>query len=95
MKTLFLALALLFATPSICAQNVTRKGNVITEVQKTANKDKKPVQDKKTAYTYVWQGKTYQVYQGARGGYYILYTNKKAEQKRKYVTKQLKEVGIN
>lgn len=95
MKTLFIALALLFATPSISAQNVSRKGNTITEVKKSTNKEKKATEGKKTQYTYVWNGKTYTVYKGPKGGYYINYTKKNGEPSKKYVTKQLKEVGIN
>ena len=94
MKTLFLALALLFSTPSIYTQSVTRKGNTITQVKKSTPKEKKATEGKKTPYTYVIDGKSYPVYQGPKGGYYIIRKNTKGEEKKQYVTKQLKEVGI-
>ena len=95
MKTLFFALALLFATPYICAQNVTKKGNVITQVAKNTKGEKKASEAKKTDYTFVVDGKSYPVYKGAKGGYYILRVSKKTGKEYKYyVTKQLKEVGI-
>lgn len=96
MKKLFITLAMLLAinTGSIYAQTVTRKGNTITQVKKADNKEKKATEGKKTAYTYVIDGKSYPVYQGPKGGYYIIRKNSKGEDKKQYITKQLKEVGI-
>jgi hypothetical protein len=81
MKKIILAIAMLL---TIGAQAQTQKyqinGNNIVAVSQT--KVKKEAQ--KTSYTYTIKGKTYEVYQGAKGSYYIIRTSAKTGKEYKY-----------
>jgi hypothetical protein len=81
MKKIILTIAMLL---TIGAQAQTQKyqinGNNIVAVSQT--KVKKEAQ--KTSYTYTIKGKTYEVYQGAKGSYYIIRTSAKTGKQYKY-----------
>lgn len=81
MKKIIIAIALLL---TIGAQAQSQKyqinGNNIIAVSQT--KVKKEAQ--KTSYTYTIKGKTYEVYKGAKGSYYIIRTSTKTGKEYKY-----------
>lgn len=80
MKTIILAIAMLL---TIGAQAQTRhqiNGNNIVAVSHA--KQKKSAQ--KTEYTYTIKGKTYEVYKGAKGSFYIIRTSDKTGKEYKY-----------
>lgn len=80
MKKIILAIAMLL---TIGVQAQTRhqiNGNNIVAVSQA--KQKKEAQ--KTSYTYTIKGKTYEVYKGAKGSYYIIRTSAKTGKDYKY-----------
>lgn len=82
MKKIIFALAILL---TIGAQAQTQQkyqinGNNIVAVSQA--KQKKEAQ--KTTYTYTIKGKTYEVYKGAKGSYYIIRTSAKTGKDYKY-----------
>lgn len=80
MKKIIIAIALLL---TMGAQAQTRhqiNGNNIVAVSRA--KQKKEAQ--KTEYTYTIKGKTYEVYKGAKGSYYIIRTSAKTGKEYKY-----------
>lgn len=81
MKKIILAIAMLL-TIGAQAQNQKHQinGNNIVAVSQT--KQKKEAQ--KTSYTYTIKGKTYEVYKGAKGSYYIIRTSTKTGKEYKY-----------
>ena len=89
MKKIIIAIALLL---TIGAQAQTRhqiNGNNIVAVSQA--KAKKEAQ--KTSYTYTIKGKTYEVFQGAKGSYYIIRTSAKTgKQYRYYLPKDVQQM---
>lgn len=82
MKKIILAIAMLL-TMGVQAQSQQKyqtNGNNIVAVSQA--KQKKEAQ--KTSYTYTIKGKTYEVYQGAKGSYYIVRTSTKTGKDYKY-----------
>lgn len=81
MKKIILAIAMLL---TIGAQAQTQKyqinGNNIVAVSQA--KQKKEAQ--KTPYTFTIKGKTYEVYKGAKGSYYIIRTSTKTGKDYRY-----------
>jgi hypothetical protein len=98
MKKIILTIAMLL-TMGVQAQSQQKyqiNGNNIVAVSQT--KAKKEAQ--KTSYTYTIKGKTYEVYQGAKGSYYIIRTSAKTGKDYKYylpkdVQTMLKEKNKN
>lgn len=70
------------------AQEVVRKDNTFYQQpsKKVIQKDSAVTL---TPYTYVIKDVKYPVYKSSRGSYFIIRTNKKGEQYRKYVTKEI------
>lgn len=70
------------------AQNVVRKGNTFYQQpsKKTIQKDSSVTL---TQFTYVIKDVKYPVYKSSRGSYFIIRTNKRGEQYRKYITKEI------
>ena len=88
--TIFVIIALLFAmTIHASAQSVTRKGNTFYQQSSSKKTIQKDSAVTLTPYTYVIKDVKYPVYKSSRGSYFIIRTNKKGEQYRKYVTKEI------
>lgn len=85
---IFCAWLLLLWATSADAQTVVRKGNTFYQQpsKKTIQKDSSVTL---TQFTYVIKDIKYPVYKSSRGSYFIIRTNKKGEQYRKYVTKEI------
>lgn len=82
MKKIILTIAMLL-TMGVQAQSQQKyqiNGNNIVAVSQA--KQKKEAQT--TSYTYTIKGKTYQVYKGAKGSYYIIRTSGKTGKQYKY-----------
>lgn len=82
MKKIIIAIAMLL-TMGVQAQSQQKyqiNGNNIVAVSQA--KQKKEAQ--KTSYTYTIKGKTYEVYQGAKGSYYIIRTSAKTGKDYRY-----------
>lgn len=71
------------------AQNVIRKGNTFYQQSSSKKTIQKDSAVTLTPYTYVIKDVKYPVYKSSRGSYFIIRTNKKGEQYRKYVTKEI------
>lgn len=82
MKKIIIAIAMLL-TMGVQAQSQQKyqiNGNNIVAVSQA--KQKKEAQ--KTSYTYTIKGKTYEVYKGAKGSYYIIRTSTKTGKDYRY-----------
>ena len=71
------------------AQSVVRKGNTFYQQSSSKKTIQKDSAVTLTPYTYVIKDVKYPVYKSSRGSYFIIRTNKKGEQYRKYVTKEI------
>jgi Zn/Cd-binding protein ZinT len=72
---------------------VTQQGTMF--IQDTVQTTKQP-KETKTAYTYKdSKGKTYPVYKGARGSYYIKKVSKKGKEYRQYIPEITKALSKN
>lgn len=85
---LFLFVALILFLNVANAQEVVRKGNTFYQ-QSSKRIIQKDSAVTLTPYTYVIKDVKYPVYKSSRGSYFIIRTNKKGEQYRKYVTKEI------
>lgn len=81
MKKIILAIAMLL-TIGAQAQSQKYQINANNIVAVSQAKQKKEAQ--KTSYTYTIKGKTYEVYQGAKGSYYIIRTSAKTGKDYRY-----------
>lgn len=93
MKKLFIAAIMLFSlNVGIQAQSVQKQGNNFTQV---SNKNKKSSgKATKTQYTYTdSKGVVHPVYLSETGKAFIFYTNKKGEQKRRYMPEIGKQIN--
>ena len=70
-------------------QEVIRKGNTFYQQSSSKKTIQKDSAVTLTPYTYVIKDVKYPVYKSSRGSYFIIRTNKKGEQYRQYVTKEI------
>lgn len=92
--TAYVAFAFLLIFLGACiqecrAQEVVRKGNTFYQQSSSKKTIQKDSAVTLTPYTYVIEDVKYPVYKSSRGSYFIIRTNKKGEQYRKYVTKEI------
>lgn len=81
MKTLLITIAIFLSSLTIQAQYKV-DGDKLVKIENT-EKNKEPV---KTKYTLEIKGKVYPVYQGSKGGYFILRTSAKTgKQYKQYI----------
>ena len=91
MKNLFIAAIMLFSlNMGIQAQSVQKQGNNFTQVSNKKSSGKAT----KTQYTYTdSKGVVHPVYLSETGKAFIYYTNKKGEQKRRYMPEIGKQIN--
>lgn len=87
--TLFLFVALTLFLNVTSAQEVVRKDNTFYQQSSSKKTIQKDSAVTLTPYTYVIKDVKYPVYKSSRGSYFIIRINKKGEQYRKYVTKEI------
>lgn len=90
----YVILAFAFIFLGVCiqecrAQEVIRKGNTFYQQSSSKKTIQKDSAVTLTPYTYMIKDVKYPVYKSSRGSYFIIRTNKKGEQYRKYVTKEI------
>lgn len=76
MRRFILCLFIALLTIGPIEAKITKRGNTWTQVDSTKTKKQKP-QDPKVGVFKDKEGKTYDVYQGSRGGYYYIKNGKK------------------